>query len=841
MSSCVVKKIHTQIIESDSRIKLVNSAAGSGKTQILIKAGMYLSEKFKQNIIFLTKIGSVTDEITVRMTKNYGFSFEKSGNHFLAEKNNLHIEVANFDAFIDKQMRKFKIPMDGDAFNSKVDRLIQNLDKVTGIYMKNDQPINAILIDEIQDFDEVRIKFVTKLLNKLPDLRCIMVGDTLQTIFQQSIIDGTYSFNYLRTQLNPEYFEMTTCYRCPETHIKFVNAVMQPYQKMYGIRPIRSNNTDMINKPVLFQHGSVTKESERAKLAQYVVYIIDYILSKDSSIQLDDIVVLMNKTNANAVFEKIVVKLNEYYFRTLGIENGVVHYATKNDEGRMTINWDSGIKRTKLMSIHGDKGKGHKVVIVLGASEKSIPMAEFLYKTEELISQSVLNVAMTRSEKYLFIGMNSIPTRYIYDKLDTIVSEKLAYCSWDETTWPEDEFYKPLMEDFPSKGFKCHPERYTRRCVYTPTKSLMGVNFDICQEIHIADCLKNCSFILNDMKEESFGQRQFLPLNIDVGKRCILGITAEILTQRYMRLKTGDIEMDHKILVSYRQKNGDVDYVYTNNQVLLDAVFDNKMNNFVDKPTFWAKGLNDVKKSVGHIKSVRDLLIRLDPEEPSYILDDIFNRVNLKATLKEYFTDKPNQSFPIEFFWNLALFVSALSGHYKIASNFVYYNAFHYKVPNLFKNVEIYCDKYLIPAKKIIFQKKLDYLKRLSPNDDLLQQMNYKLCEDNQVYSYGILGISDTIYQDDDENWILHEMKCISNSDESKRKLWFFQALVYLFLCKKLPKDQKIDIVKFSVVNVLSGRIFHYDISDGKISFKKMMTIIMQTKGFPQKLIDYYL
>jgi hypothetical protein len=78
-------------------------------------------------------------------------------------------------------------------------------------------------------------------------------------------------------------------------------------------------------------------------------------------------------------------------------------------------------------------------------------MVEWLFKTEELVSQSVMNVALTRSEKYLFIGINSIPSRYIQEQMETIESKKLAYCNWNPDTYDTPNtphFYRDLLQSF---------------------------------------------------------------------------------------------------------------------------------------------------------------------------------------------------------------------------------------------------------------------------------------------------------------------------------------------------------------------------------------------------------
>ena len=59
-------------------------------------------------------------------------------------------------------------------------------------------------------------------------------------------------------------------------------------------------------------------------------------------------------------------------------------------------------------------------------------MKQNLYKQEELTEISCLNVALTRSTKYLLIGLSTNkPSRYIKDIIkNSIPQKKLAVCTW---------------------------------------------------------------------------------------------------------------------------------------------------------------------------------------------------------------------------------------------------------------------------------------------------------------------------------------------------------------------------------------------------------------------------
>jgi thymidine kinase len=870
-----VSEEQKQIVTDNARIKLVNGVAGSGKSSTLIKCGIrYLAEG--KNVIFLTKISSVTDELTKRMYRDYGIVFNKSASHFLGQytpgtagsdsdrATGPWVSVSNYDSFIDKQLRVYDIPFEGEAFNQKVKQLTKNIDRMDrGIFMKNDQPIDVVLIDEVQDFDSIRIALTTAMFNRFTGLIGVFVGDTLQTVFIQSIMGESFSMNYIKTNLECKYYELSMCYRCPKSQVDFVNQVMGPYQERYGIGRVRSNNDNTTDKPVIFQHHSVHKEYERADLCRRVIYIIDYVLNKDSTISPDDIVVVMNKTNSNAVFEKLLVEVNRYYrarYQNGAYEN-VIHYKTKNQEGRKTIDWSIGENKTKFISVHGIKGKGQRVVILLGMSEKSIPMMEWLFKTEELVSQSVMNVALTRSEKFLFVGVNTIPSRYINDALPSAKAERTAYLSWDKDTYTCDDvvpFYKDLLVGFEQfDTFDFVTDKYTRDVIHTPSKSVLAIKEDIVQEYHISDCIRNAFALTSEevMQKVKFGKRLYVKPTMNIVERAVLGVLGEMLVGRYMRVYTKNVHYDNAFLWSYYGAVGTVgdgsvgtgQFLYTNHQNLLNLVFDTKINSYVKDHARWWKEFTTIKTRTRHMKALRDLLGGVT--RPVYILDNAFEKMNVKSLLDIYFSSKPNESIWTTTYWNLALFHCALSGHYKMTSVMMFINGYNGNLSPLHANVKTYCHTYLLNSlstHKLSFQKQILVLKHIS-DPEVLATLNPDILEREEgkrVYRYGFMGISDIVQERTDcdkRTATLHEIKCISSSDPAKVKTWIFQSVLYSYLLKKLSSKTQNDIERIVIVNLLSGYIWEFDMGKVTIRYRDMIEYIMQQKHFPQQLITDFL
>jgi thymidine kinase len=842
--------VYEHIVRKDSRIKLINGSAGSAKTTLLIKCGMDLFLKGK-NVVFLTKIGSVTDEIKTRIEEEYHQEFTRSSNHFLTEKNSIHLEVANFDAFVDKQLKMYKTFTDGDAFNNKVDKLVEKMELLEYVYLKNDVIVDAIFIDEVQDFDKNRLVLIVELLKRQKNLKCVMVGDTMQTIFKQSMVDEKPPFCFLVENL-PEgfyYKTLTNCYRCPKPHIDFVNEILGEYYEKQNIPSIETQNEMYEHKPVLFQHGSLGTEKARGLLAKNIIYFIKFILTYDKTIRPDDIVILMNKTNANALFEKIIVFLRKFYEEFYkGEGDFTIHYETKQSDGRVTIDWDLGKNKTKLMSIHGDKGKGHKVVIMVGVSEKSIPMPETLFKPEELIPQSVLNVGLTRSKKYLFVGFNSTPSRYIYDKMEDIMSKRLAYCTWDATSWPSKEeslFYYHLMSNIPNKKDKLKViDKYVRREVFTPTKNLMNVSYDIVQELHISDCLKQYQLIFDKIEKIVYGKRQFIPEELNPTERAIVGIAVELIIQHVAYHDTGGARLKIPLFETFIKQSSN--FFYCDSQMVLGDVHEMHLNNRVGED-IWFNLFQELRQKYDYISSLKEWFDSISKlKRPVYIISDAWKHTSFSIPdlLREYYTQKDITKLSFDKLWKLAVFYASLSGIYYVESIYTYINTKTQRAinpTNLYQNCKNYYQHFIKGSQYVEFQKDIKKTKVIYPGE-VLERLNYLQNESQTKYEYGILGICDAITCKNGE-WTLHEFKSSSRSDDSKRKVWLFQTLVYVYLLNKFDskKGRKPDnLTKIHIANLTAGVLYTFDLTNKDISYKKLIASILKKKDFPDEMIDMY-
>jgi hypothetical protein len=125
--------------------------------------------------------------------------------------------------------------------------------------------------------------------------------------------------------------------------------------------------------------------------------------------------------------------------------------------------------------------------------------------------------------------------------------------------------------------------------------------------------------------------------------------------------------------------------LFTNNQGLLNVVFDSKLNNYVKNEKRWFAEFYKIKENTKHLKWIKAELAKITA--PTYILDNVFDKIQLKDLLKSYFSNAPNETVSSGVFWNLALFHTALSGHFKMGSVMMYVNGFNKNISQLHKNV----------------------------------------------------------------------------------------------------------------------------------------------------------
>jgi len=462
------------IINSPHESILVNGVPGSAKTTTLV---FRLINKLIQtiniyNIIILTKVSNVTEELINRISLylpeiNFVSARGKS-TRITAEYNGHSIEFSNYSAFIDSQLRNYQ--NDGGVLeyesgqrkiqetrqiyifgnNHRLKQQIYNylvkINKLT-FKLKNGNLINKIILDEAQDFSQLNAIAILSII-KNNEISFEGYGDILQSIWYSLVITDetkkypTTPINIYKEMESIELYPLSICFRLPFWHCEFLKIINKSANKKYNRKEIKSyfqepeNNEDK-HKPMYFMHGAITDNVEAKHTAEIINYIIECVW-RDVK---EDITILATNVNTNKVFNKLESMLinkgiSAHLFKTHGEdgENITIDMNKVKEERcskcKKKFNKKSNKckkcgalrKRNKiaLISGHGFKGGESKCIIAFGLSEMSIPKANHPGTSNELNDISLFNVLNSRSKKYLFIGSNDNPSRYLTNNMENL-------------------------------------------------------------------------------------------------------------------------------------------------------------------------------------------------------------------------------------------------------------------------------------------------------------------------------------------------------------------------------------------------------------------------------------
>lgn len=362
-----LSSVQAEIIKSKAQYKLINGCAGSRKTDTLIKCAIRDLKKNKRPILFLTLVGSVTSEIRKRLEDQLGIKLykERASNHYCGEYDSIPVCVSNYDAWVHLMLSDLADTHDiGGEYTLKVSRLLKRTkDESPTVIMKGGSEVGLLLIDEIQDFPPEKMEIVVNLAKKNSRLCLYVVGDYFQSLYEESI-GKNHPMTYIKSELKTQCFELDTCYRCPLAHIEFNNLITGAMKRKCGIGLMRSSNNNSIDKPFIFTHKPKSGNASPRINAERITAMVSVLMDSDNSIVPSDIVFIMSKTNGETMFEQLKCSLKSMYAMR-GFKNAIVHFSTKGDGYHKPIDWTKADGKTVLLSIHSDKGKGHKVVFLL--------------------------------------------------------------------------------------------------------------------------------------------------------------------------------------------------------------------------------------------------------------------------------------------------------------------------------------------------------------------------------------------------------------------------------------------------------------------------------------------
>jgi len=835
-----------KIITSSDRYMMVEGVAGSRKTDTLVRLGLRRHFRENKSLLFLTQVGSVTDEIRMRLEQYLGVPIHRQhgSNHYLVISNDKTIEIANFDAWIHKQLDALEwkhLKTMGSYHTYKAEALAKMVEdekygermRRLGFCMKNGQRAEEVLIDECQDFEASRARLVVGLLTRCSETtRAVFCGDYMQTIFDRSLQENTHPMRVFETLPEIMRFQLDLCYRCPRAHIEFGNRLMKDSLVQHERPPIRSANQNTTDRPFLFTHGSLNKQYDVYMLAGQLCDMLGILVRHDPTITPGDVCFLMRRSNDQAVFTALLPQL-ERFWNARKHYNVAIHFATQFDGFRNSIHWGMAEGKTVLLSIHGDKGKGHKVVFFLGLTQKSIPDECSVYKSTELLYQSLVNVALTRSTRYLFISFHHTqPSLYLSRMIEDL--KDLVYRAWETDNIPVG-LYREIADRCNVSALSKNPPnfglRYRETPLMVPTLNLKTVT-EVSRQFERFEDLFGYR-----LKTETiiFGERTSFRLAHD--QYPILGHMAELLLNRQVAFQTFCREL--KNWQDPRQ------IFYTEDERLLCWVADFGLHRHI--------GVEELYRGQVHqMEEMHQHLFRADPHLASaltrmksdmvYVLPQCFQSLNFQQELSRFSDTTPNEGLPFRSWWRLALLFHEVKGkqrrpwierHMEFDLPVSQQGCFVKMIRNV-KALSVFFSK-----ENVLFHPSHEARAQIQ-TPEMLESLGFVNHPDldekifRHGYHYGVTGISDVL---DIDKETLYEIKA-SHVESSVE--WWIQNTLYgclpmrhsEMMSKKYPFPKTLVLV-----NVVTGKLQKWLLPT--VHPKVILTKLLTTHSFPSELIAH--
>lgn len=805
-----------KIVRDRSRIKKVSGCAGSRKTDTMIKCGIHSLEnakKKRQACLFLTLVGSVTDEITDRLQEYLKIPIEKQGisNHYIGDWKGHVIEIANYDAFIHRQLQEHE---DSESystdFDKKASKLLEHIraDKHPHFYLKNGCKATLILVDEFQDISPVRAEILIEFFksSSSKNTKLVVMGDMLQTIFPQALSDMKHPL-IMMDELRPTDFRLKTCYRCPKSHLDVVNCITRVFRVKYGIPEMRYHFELENNRPFFFTHDATSSNAGSLETAKTVHHMIETLLKEDVSIRYKDIVVIMKRSNHQQVFHHLMRLFARHHQADQCMLSRTRTYFNEHQP----INWKEGKERLMMLSIHGDKGKGHPVVFFLGFSGGTIPEERHFHKMEELLSQSLLNVALTRSTKYLFVGMTrTYPSFYFYQAYHDLRS--LAFFSWrpEEIT---SLLFRKMISESNSEAPVIHRCNIRKEMLMTPIKNIVFVHQDDKAKL----VLKKPMLTKHRLGSPIRGKHSEEELIILHGMAKLYFI--KMIKPRLLV----------SILGAFLFCNQTQDVLYTDDENLLCQVKDSHLNHYVLRdPSYW-------------FSVTRRINALPDVPRPVFILHEVFRKTLLQHVLDFIQKSLPTSDTQKELLdaWNTCIFFMECIDDRAPNLRFYYDHASPVigdDVLRILDNLRAYVSFFRqefseeTSLKKFRFQQKSSLIGNLITKEEL-KSIGFQedLESDKRFFTDGYkFGVSSTIDFLDMTHQVLIEFRT-HNKNECLEN-WQYQALLNAMF--SMTKVRNIHIF-----NVLRGILYTCHVSTKKHAVEPFLEPFLKLYEFHPLLI----
>lgn len=766
------------IVESRSKYKLINGCAGSNKTDTLIKCAVQDLATNARPILFLTLVGSVTDEIKTRLESRLGIRIAKQGssNHYVGFYNGIPVCISNYDAWVHLMLADTdELAEIADCYGDKVHALLAKTEGSRCVMKYARTEVGLLMIDEAQDLRSAKMKIVANLCATHPELDIYIAGDYLQTLYTDDSSDlqslDSHAMNIFR-RIGPTYFDLNICMRCPRAHVQFNNLVMADIQKKYMIPPMESKNDNLADKPVLFAHLKVSDNTNARINAEQVTRMIRALMKQDPTIVPDDIAIIMGKSNDNLLFAQLEDTLAKLFAKR-GFTDCVYHMSTHGDGCHTSLDWTRAAGKTKMLSIHGDKGRGHKVVFFMGLTERSIPRESFLYKPSELIPESLLNVGLTRSLKYLFIGFTyNYASRYLYKFRDAMAEH--AYLAWNGGGDGCPEPYRSVLACQPyalpewNEGIYKLEQSRIGSCSELQVKGNISKDYEQTRHLVPHPWKKTVTLV-------EFGKRQRIRTPLHKDHYLLLGLMAELLIQR--------VTHREPLFALLRSATDPANTVYTDDERFLSFMY-------------------DVKHQTGGLSQYfgrYEAFFRVHPEivasiksavaENKTVLHTQFQTERFVAELERFMSPAANDQLDTDCIWNVTLFHNQVTQkEYRPAVN-ACMGYFHEDLSVLHANVGTFIARYLT-GNTVVYEQPLIVQGELT--EDEMAVLN----DTSKQPGRSLSGRSD-IY--DVTHAALYEIKASTMAELSQQ--WLTQIVTYAMLMDVYA----LPVRTMTIVNILAG------------------------------------
>lgn len=805
------------VVLSDAQHRLINGCAGSRKTDTLIKCAVHYLQTQRAPVLFLTLVGSVTHEIKTRLETALGICIERQGvsNHYVGHtRDGVGVCVSNYDAWVHLMLPAAHTH--GTQYTRKVHILLEHLKTQTrgdvrGVCRTRcGESAGLLLIDEAQDLGAAKMRVIVEVCRLDPVLRTVVCGDYLQTLFPgDDEADGmdAHAMNTYRV-VAPACFALDVCWRCPPSHIAVANALLAEPRTAYGIPAMRAaiSDTDNTHRPMFFAHDKTTCNYGARRVAEYITHIVRTVMDHDTSITPDDVAVIMPKSRDNLVFFHLVETLTAMYAQR-GLACAAVHMNTEGDGRHCALDWPAVAGHTKLLSVHGDKGRGHRLVLFAGVTEMSLPQQHLVGRADEILAHSLLNVGITRSTQYLFVGFyHDFPSRYVRDFLKKPQHDTTYYTAWSRDTQTLPQPYAAVadavrvhhLHTFQRTGssvkyFDAHTvngwsdvcgERYAHQ-THCGTKSRIDVRDDIARAFeHVADivgaersadrvadlvCTDGAARTSDCVTSKVFGKTQHMRRLDSEQHYATLGTLCELLVQRK---KNGRIEWQHR-------------------PILYD-----------DDNTFIAV-MRDFDAGEADYDVPANLRVKFDSARAvgALVVHRAFAAQQVRDDIAAVLSRKPNEKIATRSLWNFAVFyIHATRTGYNPCT-VLQIDYLQDDISTIHDNVARFA-KTLPAARALRFEGQVGCSATVDDPADLhtLFPPKHGKVSTKKKHTVSIQGRYDMF---DTRNNALYEFK--ASHVDGCPQAWIIQVMMYDFF---LREREKITPVRVCVVNFLSGVMY---------------------------------